>query len=97
MGDNLYVGFANQVLFMKFVSLLTLLFFLYGCADFSSAPIKKQIWCNPPRLKICTMEYQPVCGNLSSGMKKDFSSPCNACAEDQVASYSLGPCQEENK
>ena len=80
---------------MKLVLQLVLILFLYACADVGLAPIEKQKWCDPPRQKVCTMEYRPVCGDLSSGEKQDFSSPCNACANDEVASYSLGPCKEK--
>ncbi len=74
---------------------LLCIIFISGCGDFASAPIKKQMWCETPRVKVCTMEYEQVCGNLSSGEEKNYSSPCNACADDSVASYSLGPCQEQ--
>ncbi|MFV0276960.1 MAG: hypothetical protein ACK5HY_07225 [Parahaliea sp.] len=48
--------------------------------------------CGGPRPQICTMEYQPVCGELAGGVREDFSSPCNACANDQVVSYREGRC-----
>jgi hypothetical protein len=40
------------------------------------------------------MEYAPACATLVSGGRKEYSSGCNACADDQVASYVPGPCDE---
>ena len=71
--------------------------FLSGCGEFLPAPIKKHTWCESPRAKVCTMEYKPVCGKLSTGQKKDYSSPCNACADDKVSSYSQGSCEIQLK
>jgi len=38
------------------------------------------------------MEYSPVCGTLVVGAVKDYSSRCNACADDAVVSYVPGTC-----
>lgn len=50
--------------------------------------------CPEPRPQVCTMEYDPACGVLIKGGRKQYSSPCNACADDAVASYQAGPCTE---
>jgi hypothetical protein len=48
--------------------------------------------CETPRPQVCTMEYAPACANLVAGETKAYSSGCNACADDAVASYLPGPC-----
>ena len=48
--------------------------------------------CTEPRPQVCTMEYAPVCAELGGGGKKEYSSPCNACADDAVAGYLSGAC-----
>ncbi len=48
--------------------------------------------CSLPRPQVCTMEYAPVCAHLIAGGRLEYSSPCNACADDAVASYLGGSC-----
>ncbi|WP_116367224.1 hypothetical protein [Parahaliea mediterranea] len=50
--------------------------------------------CSEPRPQVCTMEYDPVCGELRGGGRTDYSSPCNACAHDEVVSYLKGACAQ---
>lgn len=50
--------------------------------------------CTDPRPQVCTMEYNPVCGNLLAGGRQDYSSGCNACADEAVSSYEQGSCPE---
>ena len=50
--------------------------------------------CAVERPQVCTMEYRPTCAVMNSGERKDYSSPCNACADDQVAGYEPGACPE---
>ncbi len=50
--------------------------------------------CESPRPQVCTMEYNPSCGQLIAGGQRDYSSPCNACADDQVASWTQGACPD---
>ena len=75
------------------ILLLLVVVLLSGCGEFLPAPIKKNTWCESPRVKVCTMDYKPVCGKLLTGQKRDYSSPCNACADDNVSSYSEGACE----
>ncbi|QIB66027.1 hypothetical protein [Kineobactrum salinum] len=51
--------------------------------------------CSEPRPQVCTMEYAPVCARLLAGGEQTYSSPCNACADDAVASHSPGACPEQ--
>lgn len=72
---------------MRIFSLIMCAAMLAACA---SAPDDSV--CTEPRPQVCTMQYQPACGLLASGEYKTYSSPCNACADDQVVSRELGAC-----
>ena len=50
--------------------------------------------CTEPRPLVCTMEYAPTCAVLGMGERKEYSSPCNACADDAVQGYVDGACTE---
>jgi hypothetical protein len=50
--------------------------------------------CTEPRPLVCTMQFQPTCAVLSGGGRKEFSSPCTACADAAVAAYVASPCAE---
>jgi len=41
------------------------------------------------------MEYAPVCATLAKGGTADYSSGCNACADDAVVSFEDGQCSED--
>lgn len=50
--------------------------------------------CAPPRPEVCTMIYAPVCATLAGEMSPtQYSSPCNACADDRVVAYREGACE----
>ena len=53
--------------------------------------------CELPRPQVCTMEYAPVCATLIAGATREYSSGCNACADDAVAAYLPGPCPGEEE
>ena len=40
------------------------------------------------------MEYNPTCAVLADGSQREYASPCNACADDQVGEVLTGPCPE---
>ncbi len=63
---------------------------LAGCATQEVAVTQ----CTEPRPSVCTREYAPVCGQLSSGERETYSSPCNACAHDLVVAYTPGACPD---
>ncbi len=48
--------------------------------------------CPQQRPQLCTMDYQPVCAQTQDKTNKTYANGCNACAEQQVVSYSLGAC-----
>lgn len=68
------------------------LFYLTACETQPSASLATQ--CSTPRPQVCTMEYAPVCADLVVGGRKQYSSACNACADDAVAGYLRGECPE---
>jgi hypothetical protein len=80
-----------------------LLLALTGCgANQPAAPapevqqvVDSRVECSDPRPQVCTMEYAPVCARLVAGGEQTYSSPCNACADDAVASYSSGTCPDQ--
>lgn len=50
--------------------------------------------CAEPRPLVCTMQFLPTCAVLQGGTRKEFSSPCTACADAKVQSYVTGSCPE---
>lgn len=64
---------------------------LAACAGQPGADV---IACAEPRPQVCTMEYAPVCAQRVKGGRKQYSSPCNACADDTVESYRMEACEE---
>ena len=70
---------------------------LSGCGIHQQPTPSLVTQCEAPRPQVCTMEYAPVCANLTVGMNKEYSSGCNACADDAVASYLPGPCPVDPK
>lgn len=53
-----------------------------------------QTLCAEPRPQVCTMQFEPTCGVLGDGSRKQYSSPCNACADDRVVATLTGACPE---
>jgi len=41
------------------------------------------------------MIYAPVCATHMDGREETHASACNACADDTVATYTDGACEEE--
>ena len=78
---------------MRSACAITALLLLGACAG--QQPERNRVTqCTQPRPQVCTMEYAPVCATLSAGGQKEYSSACNACADDAVAGYLPGPCPE---
>lgn len=74
---------------MRIVAVLALLMSLAACASKPSMTT-----CPETRPQVCTLEYAPTCAVLKSGAREEKSSPCNACADDQVVGYEAGACAE---
>ena len=49
--------------------------------------------CTEPRPQLCTMDYQPVCGQLQSGEFKTYSNGCGSCTDPAVVGYRAGECE----
>lgn len=81
---------------MPRAALLPILFLFVACSAAPPPPPPAAALtgqCPEPRPQVCTMEYDPVCGQLAGGGRSDYSSPCNACAHDAVVSYLRGTCE----
>ena len=74
---------------MRELSWMVCLLLLSACA---ATPDENR--CTEPRPQVCTMQYAPTCGVLQNGERKTYSSPCNACADDQVVAREPGACPE---
>ena len=77
---------------MRFVLAALLLTVIAGCQTGPAPTLVTQ--CTDPRPQVCTMEYAPVCAALVAGGRKQYSSACNACADDAVSGYLNGECAE---
>jgi len=75
---------------MRSVIALVMLGLLSACA--SKPPDTTA--CTEPRPQVCTMEFAPTCAVLESGGRKEFASPCTACADPAVTGYVSGSCPE---
>ena len=78
---------------MRFACVLGMLLLLAACASQQPAP-SLITQCADPRPQVCTMEYAPVCAALNAGGSREYSSACNACADDAVTGYADGACPE---
>jgi hypothetical protein len=73
---------------------ITAIAVLLGACTGVMGPEDQAIACAEQRPQVCTMEYNPSCGVLIAGGKRDYASPCNACADDAVSAYLPGACPE---
>jgi hypothetical protein len=77
--------------------LVALLTGLGACATYSSESTTMDgaaTHCEEPRPQVCTMEYRPVCANLSDGGVKTYASGCTACSDARVVSWVEDECPE---
>lgn len=70
-----------------------LLIGLYGCKAMPSGDEKPLMTpCGDPRPEACTMEYRPVCGELTDGKTKTYGNACSACGDPLVSGFRAGEC-----
>lgn len=48
--------------------------------------------CQAPRPEVCTMHYDPVCGERGDGSRHTYSNACQACADMSVVGYRQDAC-----
>jgi hypothetical protein len=78
----------------RWIFFITILFVsACGSTQQSHTVTMESIKCPELRPEMCTMDYTPVCGNLSDGSFKTYSNGCNACSDPKVTSYSQGECK----
>lgn len=53
--------------------------------------------CAEPRPEACTMQYDPVCGEMTDGRSETYSNACVACSDRLVAGYLKGACATVGK
>ena len=75
---------------MRRVCAIAVLILLSACA---SQPVATTA-CTEPRPLVCTMQFLPTCAVLGAGRRKEFASPCTACADAAVTAYVAGPCAD---
>jgi hypothetical protein len=73
---------------MRTTSVIAVLILLSACAG---QPVANTA-CTEPRPLVCTMQFLPTCAVLAAGGRKEFASPCTACADPAVTGYVTGPC-----
>ncbi len=72
---------------------LLLGFALAGCALPAARPLPNEAQaCADPRPQVCTMEYDPVCGQHRAAAAQTYSNACSACADPDVVAYLPGSC-----
>ncbi|NND66391.1 MAG: hypothetical protein HKN19_02280 [Halioglobus sp.] len=74
---------------MRIAPGLLVLLLLSACAT-----TPELVPCEDPRPQVCTMQYNPTCAQRTDGTSANYSSPCNACADDNVVGYTAGSCPE---
>jgi hypothetical protein len=76
---------------MRSACVVALLVLLSACATSQPQAITP---CTEPRPMVCAMEFNPTCAVLADGGRKEFASPCTACADPAATGYVTGPCPE---
>ena len=79
---------------MRLITPLFLCVLLAACAGQQTEQVQGSA-CSEPRPQVCTMQYEPVCVDKGQGRLETYSSPCNACADDNVTAYARGACEDQ--
>ncbi len=61
----------------------------------STTPKLQATVCNEPRPEMCTMDYNPVCGQKSNGSTATYGNGCGACGDKDVISHVAGECPQK--
>ena len=56
--------------------------------------VEDLVICTEPRPQVCTMDYNPVCGQLQDGSFKTYSNGCGSCSDSAVVGYREGECSK---
>ena len=79
---------------MKYTILFTVIGLLLcvlvvGCTSApQNQPFEGRVVCTEPRPEVCTMDYNPACGDNG----RTYSNACGACADAAVAYSDVGAC-----
>ncbi len=87
-----------------FVSVTALIWSMlgFGCAkspatEENGGSGSSLLACQKPRPEACTMQYDPVCGEMTDGRSKTYSNACVACSDRLVTGYLKGACATVGK
>ena len=56
--------------------------------------VEELVICTEPRPQVCTMDYNPVCGQLQDCSFKTYSNGCGSCSDSAVVGYREGECSK---
>lgn len=85
-------SFKSMSLITVVLTALTLTACSTGTSSQSKLPSPELQPCTDPRPDMCTMDYNPVCGQDSDGVNKTYSNACGACSDRSVVGYFQGEC-----
>ncbi|WP_210395595.1 hypothetical protein [Motiliproteus sediminis] len=77
---------------MRCIGLPFFALLLVGCA--SEPMIVTAVHCSEPRPMVCTMDYQPVCGQREDNVRQTYANGCSACGDTEVLGFDQGACPE---
>ncbi|WP_220719025.1 Kazal-type serine protease inhibitor [Agarivorans litoreus] len=76
---------------IKYAVIAFFTIFLMACSQTQEPLLKIDGSCEEPRPEICTMEYDPVCGEVN-GELKEYGNACSACGDPEINTYQKGAC-----
>jgi cytochrome c5 len=69
-----------------------LILLMAGCSNNKTTDPALQL-CEEPRPEMCTMQYDPVCGQRQDDSRETYSTGCTACSDASVKGWLPGECQ----